>query len=279
MNVETNPLKQYFRRPAIYLKLPSNGDGYPKGAINFPENNELPIYPMTTIDEITSKTPDAVYNGNAIVDIIKSCVPNIKEPWLINSCDLDAILIAIKTATNGSKLEISTTCPSCQTEAKYDVNLTYMLKDIKYPKYNTEYKIDGLIFKFRPLPFVNMNQINNGQFELQRSLLNLENIKDEKERLTEGNKLMLSMTVLTIMAITNAIDYIKTQNTIVHDKSHIQDYLKNVDKNVFNEIKNIVTELKNESQQKPLNIKCGNCEHKYEQTFTLNFTDFFDQSS
>jgi hypothetical protein len=279
MNVETNPLKQYFRRPQIYLKLPSNGDGYPKGAINFPENNELPIYPMTTIDEITSKTPDAVYNGNAIVDIIKSCVPNIKDPWLINSCDLDALLIAIKTASNGSKLEINTICPSCQNEAKYDVNLTYMLKDIKYPKYNLEYKIDGLIFKFKPLPFIVMNKINNGQFEIQRSLINLDNIQDDKEKLAEGNKLMLSMTTLTIQAISHGIEYIKTNNTIVHQKEHIYEYLVNIEKNVFNDIKTIFSNLKNESQNKPLNITCNNCGHKYEQEFTLNFTDFFDQGS
>jgi len=31
--MHTNPLKQYFRRPAIYLKLPSGGNFYPDGAI------------------------------------------------------------------------------------------------------------------------------------------------------------------------------------------------------------------------------------------------------
>ena len=50
-----NPLRQFFRRPALYLKLPSGGQGYSEGAIDFPDNGELAIYPMTAIDEITSR--------------------------------------------------------------------------------------------------------------------------------------------------------------------------------------------------------------------------------
>jgi hypothetical protein len=91
MSLPNNPLKQYFRRPSIYLKLPSGGVGYPLGSLNRTENGELPVYPMTAIDEITSKTPDALFNGSAVVEIIKSCVPDITDPWSIPSTDLDAI--------------------------------------------------------------------------------------------------------------------------------------------------------------------------------------------
>ena len=68
-----NPLSKQFRRPSLYFKLPSGGKFYQPGAIDLPDNKELPVYPMTAIDEITSKTPDALYNGTAVVDIIKSC--------------------------------------------------------------------------------------------------------------------------------------------------------------------------------------------------------------
>jgi hypothetical protein len=79
---KVNPLKQYFRRPAIYLRLPSGGTGYPPGVVDLPESGELPIYPMTAIDEITSKTPDALFSGTAIVELIKRhCKQN-----LIKSC-------------------------------------------------------------------------------------------------------------------------------------------------------------------------------------------------
>ena len=121
--MNTNPLKQYFRRPSIYLKLPSGGKYYPEGSIELPENNEVPIYPMTAIDEITSKTPDALFNGIAVTEIIKSCVPNIKDPWQVPATDLDALLIAIRAATNGNMLDVESSCPSCKEESSYNINL------------------------------------------------------------------------------------------------------------------------------------------------------------
>ena len=133
--IENNPLKQYFRRPAIHLKLPSGGKGYPEGVLTMPESGELPVYPMTAIDEITTKTPDALFNGTAVVEIIKSCVPDIKDPWRINSVDMDAILIAVKSATGGNDLEINSTCPKCEEEAKYGVNLVGLLSTLKAGNY------------------------------------------------------------------------------------------------------------------------------------------------
>ena len=97
MASDMNPLKQYFRRPAVYIKLPSNNKFYKDGVIENTSTGELPVYPMTAIDEITMKTPDALFNGVAMAELIKSCVPNIKDPWAINNIDFDAILIGIKT--------------------------------------------------------------------------------------------------------------------------------------------------------------------------------------
>ena len=94
--LQNNPLKQYFRQPAIYIKLPSQGQFYPEGALDMPPNGELPVYPMTAIDEITYRTPDALFNGNATVNVIQSCMPNIRDPWSIPAMDVDTILVSIR---------------------------------------------------------------------------------------------------------------------------------------------------------------------------------------
>ena len=57
-----NPLRRYFRQPAIYIRLPSAGKFYPPGTLDMPANNELPVLPMTAVDEIVSRTPDALFN-------------------------------------------------------------------------------------------------------------------------------------------------------------------------------------------------------------------------
>ena len=67
-----NPLSQYFRQPAIYIKLPSQGSYYPPGALEMPENGEIPVFPMTAIDEITYRTPKTVH----ILLLIRSGPPS-----------------------------------------------------------------------------------------------------------------------------------------------------------------------------------------------------------
>jgi hypothetical protein len=61
--VDNNPLRQYFRRPSIYFRLPSDGRYYDASVVSMPPNRELPVYTMTAIDEMTVRTPDALFNG------------------------------------------------------------------------------------------------------------------------------------------------------------------------------------------------------------------------
>ena len=114
MTQTANPLKQFFRQPAVYIKLPSDGQFWPDKAISMTENRELPVLPMTAIDEITYRTPDALYNGSATINVIQSCVPNIKNAWHMPTVDIDTVLVAIRVATYGHELEINTQCPNCE---------------------------------------------------------------------------------------------------------------------------------------------------------------------
>ena len=99
-----NPLRKYFRQPKIYLTLPSKGRYYPQTAISMPESGEVPIFALTAKDEMLMKTPDALLNGEATVEVIRSCVPNILDPWHIPQIDLDALMIAIRMASYGENL-------------------------------------------------------------------------------------------------------------------------------------------------------------------------------
>ena len=59
-NPASNPLFKHFKQPAIYLNLPSKGQYWPEGSIDYPATGDIPVYPMTVKDEITLKTPDAL---------------------------------------------------------------------------------------------------------------------------------------------------------------------------------------------------------------------------
>ncbi len=275
MQIENNPLKQYFRRPAIYVKLPSGGLNYPPGVIDLPESGEIPIYPMTAIDEITAKTPDALFNGAAIVEIIKSCVPNIKDPWAITSIDLDAILIAVRSAANGNDLEIETSCPSCKEDANYGINLVGLLSTIKMGDYSKELPIHDLLIKFRPLNYKEMNQASLSQFDIQRMFNIINSMEDLEEKTKKSKQALKEITETTIKIISTTIQYIKTPAAFVDNQEYILDFLRNCDKHTYEKIKEHNAMLKKDSEVKPLKVKCIHCNHEYEQPFTLNVSDFF----
>jgi rRNA maturation endonuclease Nob1 len=274
MSLANNPLKQYFRRPSIYLKLPSGGAGYPPGALNRTETGELPIYPMTAIDEITSKTPDALFNGSAIVEIIKSCVPDIKDPWSIPSTDLDAILIAIRSAAQGNDMEIESECPSCKEIATYAINLIGMLQTMKPGDYTKELQISDLFIKFRPLMYREMNQAAMAQFEIQKMFSTIETLPEE-ERTKKTQEAIVKITEVTMAVLAQTIEYVKTPTVTVNETEFILDFLQNCDKNLYIELRDYHSKLKDSTQIKPQKIKCIHCQHEYEQGIVINATDFF----
>jgi hypothetical protein len=273
--MENNPLRQYFRRPAVYLKLPSGGQSYEPGVVDLSDTEELPVYPMTAIDEITARTPDALFNGTAVAELIKSCIPAIKDPWQINSVDLDSILIAIKAASGGENLELDSTCPACQESATYQINLIGILASLKPGDYDKPLEIGDLKIKFKPLSYREMNAGAMGQFEVQRVFMNLELIEDDDERNAASHQALEKITLLTMDLIANTIEHIITPNASVTEKEFILDFLKHCDRNVYTEIRDYNTMLKLETEIKPLTIECTSCENKYEQPFTLNPADFF----
>lgn len=276
MAVTNNPLRQYFRRPAIYIKLPSGVETYDSTVLDYPETGELPVYPMTAIDEITSRTPDALYSGQAVVDIIKSCVPAVKDPWKLSSMDLDALLIAVKTATEGNDQDFTSECPSCKEQNEYQVNLINALGDISGKPYEETITIGELTIKFKSMSYKELNEINKSQFEIQKSFqTNIDSITDEVEKTKKTAQLIIEITKAAMKALVYSIEYIKTPGGVVDSKEYILDYIQNCDKNTFESLKDKSISIKTATEIKPMKIECPACGHHYEQAYSLNITDFF----
>jgi hypothetical protein len=75
--------------------------------------------------------------------------------------------------------------------------------------------------------------------------------------------------------IANTVEYIETPNARVEEKQYVDDFLHNCDGSVYVAIRDHNAKLKNSTELKPLNVKCMNCTHEYEQPYTLNASDFF----
>jgi hypothetical protein len=276
-----NPLSQYFRQPAIYIKLPSNGEFYPDGAITMPANGELPVLPMTAIDEITYRTPDALFNGTAVINVIESCVPNIHNAWAVPSTDLDTILVGIRIATYGHDMEVNCFCPKCENQDRYTTDLRQAIDTLASGDYNQPILHRDLEIYFRPMNYKMLNQNNQLQFEEQRVLQSLAQSSEESQQAQSNviSTILKRITDMTIGSLSQSISAIKAPSSIVTDQASIEEFLRNCDRKLFTIIRDHVIALKANSELKPLSVKCTSCENEYDQSFTLDMSSFFDRAS
>jgi hypothetical protein len=280
MSQSVNPLKQYFRQPSVYLRLPSNGAFWPKGSITIPQNQELPVLPMTAIDEITYRTPDALFNGSAVVNVIQSCIPDIRDAWAAPGTDLNAILVAIRMSSYGHEMEINSQCPACNNQEEYTLDLRVVLDSLGMSDYTTPLKEGDLEISFQPMTYRDQNDVNLKQFEQQRILQSVpgSDLPDE-QKLELLNQALQNITELTVSALKWNIASIRTPQVLVTDPEQIEEFLRNSDRKFFIKIRDLIIEKRQASEFKPVQIKCSACEHEYKQSVTLDQTSFFDQAS
>jgi len=273
---EHNPLAGYFRQPAIYIGLPSGGKWYPENALELSANDEFPVYPMTAIDEITYRTPDALYNGRAFVDVVSSCIPNIKDAWNIPSCDVDTLLVAIRIATYGHEMEINSQCPECQSDEPRTLDLRQVMDSLQAPSYDEPITKGDLQIFIQPLTYQQLNKNNAIQFEEQKLIQLLPDTDmEENEKISKMTEATNKITSMTLAALANSIAAIVTPDGTVTEKEHILEFLKNTDRGMFDTIRSKIVDLKSLSEVQPLEIECSSCQHKYKQGFTLDMTNFF----
>ena len=275
-----NPLQQYFRQPAIYVKLPSQGQFYPPGTLNPSVTGQYPVYPMTAIDEITYRTPDAMFNGQATVSVIQSCVPDIVNAWAVPAMDLDAILVAIRIASYGHEMEFGSTCPACQANADRGIDLRLVMDALKAPDYNASIKSGDMEIFFRPMTYKNLTDNSKMQYENQKIIQmmpDLDVVDDQK--VTMVSDALKKITEVTVKALAVSIAMVKTPTAMVTESEFIEEMLLHCDRKLFSQIRDYAVELKTVSEMQPLHLVCDECNHEYNQQLTLDMSSFFAPAS
>lgn len=275
-----NPLQQYFRQPSIYIRLPSGGQHYPEGALDMPPNGEIPVLPMTAVDEITYRTPDALFNGSAMVSVIQSCVPNIKNAWAIPSMDVDAILVGIRIASYGHNMDLASACPACKNETDFEIDLRTVMDQISSPDYKQPVRHGDLEFYFRPMNYKNLNDNNQSQFDQQKLLAMIPDTEiPEADKITAISEALRKITIMTIDALCQSIAAVRTPQALVTESEFIKELMQNCDRNVFNSVRDHIVNLKTQAELKPLSLTCPDCKNQYQQAMTLDMTSFFEVAS
>ena len=282
MQNQTNPLHKYLRQPQIYVKLPSMGKYWIPGTLEMPVSGELPVLPRSTRDEIMLNTPDALLNGEAVVGMIQSCVPNIRNAWALPSVDLDTILIAIRIASYGEQMEYTSSCPECENSDNYEIDLRQFLDmPVDLSGYENAFEYKGITVSLKPLDYNSINQQNLEQFEQQRLITMVNDTTiDEATKQRRFQEIFKILTEYTLKNVTGSIEKLtKPEGITVVDPNHIREFVENSERILYKTIRDKLMEVKGQFPEKSVTTTCDSCQHEYTTPFTFDQANFFEFAS
>jgi len=274
----TNPLIQAYRKPSLFIALPSGGKFYktkPKLSID----DELAVYAMTARDELITKTPDALFNGEATISLIKSCCPDIEEPETMPVGDLLVILVGIRQASYGKHIDLNVKCPKCDFENQLQLDANVMLSKTKIDPIEqsvtlpSDFKIVCNPYTLTDRTLLQVQQIKQGKMiqALAKETL------DDTQRQDLFGKTFVEIAELTVDLITNSVISVQGKETdLITDKELIREWLQSITKPDYDIIRGKIEELSESGLETEFNASCQDCGHKWKTGVDLDVANFFE---
>ena len=225
-----NPLKSYVRTPKLQVLLPSRGKwGDTETASKI--TGEIPVYPMTSKDEVMIKNPDALLNGESVASVLRSCT-GIENVYDLTNNDVEFLLVAIRYATSGNEMEIDAVCPKDQHVNRVAVDLERILDSVEEMEKTYQTRLEnGLKVNLKPMSFKNAQRLSLNAFQEATTLQTINDTKlPQTERIKVFNK---SFEAIADLAVETMIDSIVSvivpegdEEKTVTDKKFIGEWVK-----------------------------------------------------
>lgn len=280
-----NPLINYMRRPKLYIRLPSQGKYWDDDSLERTENNEYPVFAMTIKDELIVKTPDALLNGAATIEMVQSCIPNIKNAWKMPSIDIDAILIAIRIASTGEKMTLDIPIPGEEDTEPFEIDLRPVLDDIYATvKWEEKIVVDDITFYIQPPEYNSITNFNIATMEASKIATQLADMNDitEEQRISIVNQTVEKLANATLEQVFSTVFKISTPAGSTEDKEHIKEFFANSERKYFNAVADTLRELNNVNNDRhitvvaPPELVAKGLSETIKVPFNFDFSRFFE---
>ena len=284
MTENTNPLKRYYRQPQISIQLPSKARYYAADVVETTTTGEHPVLPMTAIDELAFRTPDSMMNGQATVDVIKSCIPTILDPWQLVNYDIDTVLIAIRIASYGETIDVTSGVPGTNESVTHTVSLPQMLEQLRNIEVTDTCELkDGLKITVSPLTYKQITESQLKTFEQQRIYAQVSQsqmtAEEKTKRFTDSFKILSELNMSLLISNIDRITLPLGES--VTDREQIKQFVENADAKLIKELENKLIDIRQQGSIKPFKAKATEEQIKagapatYEVPITFDNANFF----
>ena len=280
----TNPLKRYYRQPQISIQLPSRQKYYAETVVQKTTTGEHPVLPMTAMDELSFRTPDSMMSGQSTVDVIRSCIPTILDPWQLVNYDVDTVLIAIRIASYGETMDVTASVPVTNESMTHTINLPRVLDNIRRDDITDTCVLkDGLTIQVNPLTYRQITQSQLKTFEQQKiysQVAQSEMTAEEKtKRFMDGFRVLSDLNMELLLGNIARIQLPTGES--VTDKEHIKQFIQNADAKLIKELETRLAEIRQQGAMKPVKVKATEEQIKagapvsYDVPITFDNANFF----
>ncbi len=261
VNSNVNPLLGRIQLPGETFTLPSGGLFYKEGVLS-PDvvNAEIYVQPMTTLDEITMKSPDLLFSGKAVKEVFGRCIPQVLDTDKLLSKDVDFLLACLRKVSYGNEMAIEYT-HDCKDAKKhsYVVDVSHFVlaaKRIDPTTVEQEYVVklkNDQVVKFQPVLF--------GDYIAIMQALSSANDSETPEQVRDEM-------VKSLSGLIRSVDE-------VEDRTMIEEWLKEIPPMYVADINKRIEQVSSWGAEFTATINCLDCGKKVEAEIPLNPLSFF----
>lgn len=253
-----NPLLSKIKLPGRTFQLPSRGALYNNGEISTQEG-EVHVHAMSALAEISLKNPDLLFNGKALEEICKECIPEIKKPSELYGRDIDALMVFLRLVTYGPvyTVNVKHNCAEAKDHS-YNVDIEQLAMSMKCldpTEIKDLFKVtmpNGQVVKVHPVKFshmIKLFQMNAGKNEFTAD--------DIKKNV-----------VFNLVHLIESVDD-------VTDKGLIQEWVESISTPYQNRITSAIEKTGNWGPDQTVTLTCKDCGEQMTVELPLNPVSFF----
>lgn len=262
----SNPLLSKVKLPGRIFQLPSKGLFYEPGVLaDHITDGEIEVQALSAIAEMKLKSPDMLFTGRAVREVVLECIPDILIPELLISKDVDAIFCFLKIVTYGSIMNIKST-HSCNERKvhTYNVNIEDIILNPNNEALDKEFDIfkevlsnEQVIF-YKPVRFLDTINIAHAR-------QNIENLI--KKGITDQN-LMEDTMIKDMLCIIKSVDG-------HNDIKMLEEWIRALPRKLFDEV---IDRSQNSIEwgfNLNVNLTCKDCNAVFKHSLELDPVGFF----
>lgn len=281
--------------PSTTISLPSQGkfyseDMFEEGA----DPTQLEVHPISLLDDLNIRDPILLASGKAVIKMMEHICPSILQPELLAEVDLDAILIASRIISHGTKFPVRFKCsnpamennkPVCEFEHDMELDLQDFIMRYGPIDWLDDYTMEldvGQTINLKPLPYRVLIDVTKQTFMQMKDIDDMLRIFKQTNQSDEETELTAAEIMSNPMYLdkyTNSIDGASdiVYKTIIHsihsvvsksgvvytDEDIISEWIDILPPATLKVIRDRINELSERLVEiSRIDYACPNCEHQ-----------------